>query len=483
MKKRIIFLVWILLTGITSCNNLELFPPTEIASGVFWQTEKDIQMGLAGVYSRLKDADPLDWRRYMLDNITDNGYNQYVWEAYSPIQNGNIEATSGFIISNLYVIGYRGVSACNIFLENFPTAAANAKLTEAQSAVYEAEVRFLRALYYFELVSRYGDLPLYKEVLNSVDEYMVKQSPASDIYAFIHEDLDFAIRNLPDTPYSTGHAVKGSAQALKVRAALFQGDWNMVETVAKDLISSGKYRLSDNYESLFIKREGQKNNPEILFTITYVYPQSWYGDGDNVFYYWQSCAPLNNLVQCYEPNDVRLKEWYQPMEMGSNSFINIFGDVAILGSTSVTGWLLMKHFDKNDPGHYNTAVFFPDDDIIVLRLADVYLMYIEAMVEKNGGNTTDALALQCMNEIRRRAEISEVTSISRDELRLERRRELAWEGLYHSDLIRWRTAKDVMNALVTPSGQCKFEDHFYYWPFPLNEMDINPNLDQKPGYK
>ena len=484
MKKIIKYLVCFLgVAGITACNNLELFPPDQLGTGTFWKTERDIQMGVAGVYAQLK-GNPIDWNRYKLDDITDNGYAQYVWDGYSPIQDGNIEPSTGGTISGLYTTGYRGVASCNIFLKNFPSAIANAKISENQASVYEAEVRFLRALFYFEMVQRYGDIPLYKEALNTVEESKVKQSPASEVYAFIHEDLDFAIRYLPDVAYSTGHAVKGSAQALKVRAALFQNDWNMVETITREIITSGKYRLADTYQSLFIKREGQKNNPEIMFSVTYANPD-YRTDAEQYFYYWQSGGPLDNLIQCYDPNDVRFKEWYVQMEIGSNSFINPFDDAAIVGSTSKTGWMLLKHMDKYNPSTYQQTdyTFRTENDIILLRYADVCLMYIEAMVEKGGGNTTDALALQCMNDIRQRAEITVLSSISRNELRLERRRELAYEGLRHFDLIRWKTAKEVMSTLVTPQGPCRFEDRYYLWPFPQSEMDINPNLDQKPGYQ
>lgn len=150
----------------------------------------------------------------------------------------------------------------------------------------------------------------------------------------------------------------------------------------------------------------------------------------------------------------------------------------------MTGYILLKHFDKNDKAIYSNSAydFRTDNNIIVLRYADVLLMYVEAMLEQNNGVTTDPLAVQVFNSIRERAGLETVSSVTRDELRNERRRELAFEGLRHFDLIRWKIAKDVMNNLVTPGGPCHFEDRYYVWPFPQSEMDINPNLDQKSGY-
>ena len=142
-------------------------------------------------------------------------------------------------------------------MKNFPIAKENDKLSEEKANAYEAEVRFLRAFFYFELVRFYGDVPLYKEAIASVEASKVKQSPASEVYDFIYQDINFAVENLPDIAYGSGHAVKGSAQALKARIALFQGDWKTVENITRELIQSGRYRLADTYQSIFIKREGQ----------------------------------------------------------------------------------------------------------------------------------------------------------------------------------------------------------------------------------
>jgi hypothetical protein len=461
---------------------MDLFPHDQLGAETFWKTEGDIQMGVAGVYSTIK-SDALDFHRYRVDNITDNSWQWTNGGSSGIVQRGSIEPTTGGVISTMYNANYKGIAACNNFMKNFPTAKVNAKISEAKANEYEAEIRFLRALFYFDLVYFYGDVPLYKEAIESVEASKVKQSPASEIYAFIKEDIDFAIEYLPATAYGSGHAVKGSAQALKARIALFQSDWNTVESVTKEIISSGTYKLADSYWSIFIKREGQKNNPEILFSVTYLNPDIRH-NAETEYYYQCEIEPMDNLMKCYDPEDVRLKEWYVNVGLNQKTFENPFGETATVEQGSQTGWLLLKHMDKYRKETYSLSNydFRTDNDIILLRYADVYLMYIEAMVEKGSGNTTDALALKAMNEIRTRAGLAPAASISRDLLRLERRRELAFEGLRHFDLVRWRTAKEVMTGLDTPMGPCLFYDHYYTWPFPQSEMDINPQLDQKPGY-
>ena len=484
MKKNLIYmLLTCLLFTMLACNDMDLFPQDQLGPDNFWKTELDIQSGIAGVYTKLKGGS-MSWSRYGLDNITDNSYSWTTWSGIASIQSGSIEATTGGIISDNYKAGYEGVAACNNFMKNFPIAKENAKLSEEKANAYEAEVRFLRAFFYFELVRFYGDVPLYKEAIASVEASKVKQSPASEVYDFIYQDINFAVENLPDIAYGSGHAVKGSAQALKARIALFQGDWKTVENITRELIQSGQYRLADTYQSIFIKREGQKDNPEIIFSITYLNPD-YRHDAEMVCYYQNEIAPMDDLMKCYNENDERLKEWYVFTGIGEKTFINPFGEEASTEQAPLTGWILLKHMDKykKETYTYTNYDFRTDNDVVILRYADVYLMYIEAMMEQGNGTTSDALAVKCMNEIRERAGLSSVTSVTRDELRLERRRELAFEGLRHFDLIRWKTAKEVMNSLVTPAGKCTFEDHMYVWPFPLSEMDVNPQLDQKSGYK
>lgn len=467
---------------IQGCNEMDLYPQDQLGPSNFWKTEKDIQSGVAGVYSKLKGGS-MDWNRYGLDNLTDNSYAWTLWSGYPSIQAGTIEPTTGGLISGNFSAGYVGVAACNNFLKNYDTAKLNAKLSEQKSKYYEAEVRFLRAFYYFDLVRFYGDIPLYKEAIESIESSKVKQSSASEVYDLIYSDLNFAIQYLPDESYFSGHAVKASARALKARVALFKHDWITVKEEALSIIENSKFRLSDDYQSIFIKREGQKNNPEILFSITYLNPD-YRHSAEMVYYYQVEMAPLQNLIDCYDDKDLRLNEWYVKQDDGQRTFTNPFGEKATVEQPSLTGWLLLKHMDKynKDTYKYTNYDFRTDNDVIVLRLADVYLMYIEAMLELSGGITNDLLALDCFNKIRNRAGISSVQNIERDELRLERRRELAFEGLRHYDLIRWQLAEVVMNNLVTPSGQCKFESRYYFWPFPQSEIDINPQLDQKAGY-
>lgn len=492
MKRYIIYGLFVsLLAVFTGCNDLDVFPQDQLGPANFWKTKNDIDMGLAGVYSKLKGG-YMDWNRYYLDGMTDNGFCRHDPTLQS-IQRGYLENTTGGPIVNVFGGSYKGIAACNNFMKNFPVAKDNAKLTEQEANGYLAEVRFLRALFYFELVQRYKDVPLYKEAIESVEASKVKQSPASEVLKFIHEDIDFALSHLPDMAYGSGHAVKVSAQALKARVLLYQEDWAGVESYTKAIISSGKCALAEDLNSIFIKKGGlsgvgQKNNPEILFSVTYLAPDVYQVDGTETnFYYFSALSPTENIAKIYSENDKRAKEWFYYAGVGSREWINPFGDVTTITDATLTGWMLIKHFDKYHKENYALKDwgFRTDNDVIIFRYADVLLMYIEAKVEQGGGSTSDADAISFINAIRERAGVEKVgASISRDELRLERRKELAFEGLRYFDIMRWKIAEEVMNGFIPNQGgaACKFEKKFYTWPFPLSETDINPNLDQKDGY-
>lgn len=471
------------LIAFTSCKELDVFPQDKLGPNLFWQNEKDIQQGLAGVYSKLYGG-YLGWNRYWYDGMTDNAYCKNGDQSvYRNIQMGILEETTGGPIVNVYNGSYSGIAACHTFLKNYPEAKLNAKLSDKLANQYEAEVRLIRAYCYFELVQHYGDVPLYKEALATVEESKVKQSPSSEVLAFIHEDLDYAIANLPNSPFKDGHIVKSTALGMKARVALFEKDWGTVEKLTSEIISSNLYQLSDNYNSLFIKNEGQIGNPEIIFSVNYLNP-NYRHNAEQEFYFWNAATPTEDLISCYDDEDRRKKEWYVYAGVGQKTWINPFGEKAETNSGTETGWILVKHLDKNNVETYTKSAydFRTDNNIIILRYADVLLMYIEALIEQGGGATSDSKALEYMNSIRLRAGISPVESITREELYLERRRELAYEGIRHFDLIRTRQAEVVMNNLVTPAGKCSFKSHHYVWPFPLIEMDANPQLDQKPGY-
>src|SRR6476659_5465753 len=155
------FLLVLLFTGV-SCNKdfLDRNPLNSVSSQIFWASEADVQTALAGVYSRLQQ-NFLGYERVYLDGLTDNAYLDPGNGNQSNMTNmttGSISAGLGGALPNMYSTPYRAIASCNYFLDNIDKA----PLTDAKKNGYKAEVRFIRALSYFDLVQLFGGVVIYK---------------------------------------------------------------------------------------------------------------------------------------------------------------------------------------------------------------------------------------------------------------------------------------------------------------------------------
>jgi len=485
MKTRIyiipIFLLFVLFTG---CNDdfLEKYPTTSIAAGTFWTSESDVEMGLAGCYSKLK-GNYLTWTRATLDGMVDNGYCKGYYNANYNTQTGTLDANNCSIQSSLYSAAYAGIAACNVFLANFTKVG----LSESVANAYEAEAKFLRAFYYFELVQRWGGVVIYTKVPDNIDDLKIAKSSEEEVYNLIKEDLDFAVTNLPDNTYKSGHAVKTSALALQARIALFRSKWADVITITNSIISSNKYSLATDLRSCFIDQEGQLSCPEIIFSIKYLSTSTGRqtetdGGSENCIFRQSGLVPTKNLIDEYESTDLRLTNWYfYSPDMGT--FTRSDGYKFTGCETIHTYYGLIKFAAIWDDKLYGTTSnMTTGHDFVLFRLSEIYLMYAEAMVENGGGSTTDANSLKYVNAIRTRANVTPYTTLTRENIRKERRREMAMEGLRYFDIQRWKSGSEINGKLIFGTNTIKWKDQFYLWPFSQSELDINTNLVQNSGY-
>jgi len=496
-------IIFIFFGGIqTACEGyLEKHPLDAISSETFWKTEADAEMALAGCYNALYQTWTFSYDRCYLDCLTDDCFAQWGGASYNMdlMSTGNLTSITSSIPYNAY---YRGISIFNNFLANIDKVEFT---TPGNKASYIAEVRFLRAFFYAELVNFYGDVIYFKELPSKPDDAKVAKSPKAEVLAFIEEDLAFAIENLPNTSYQ-GHAVKGSALALKARIALYESNWEEVVRLTEEIITDGKFSLAADYEGLFIER-GQTDNPEIMFSTVYSSPDlshnRYSGRAANTQFGWGShIDPYWGLVDSYEcidglpidesPRYVADEPWLNrdPRLKQSIRLPNVTwpgGEPA--GAQSLTGINMQKYVDLSQApwgGGANTEF---EQDYVHFRYADILMMYAEAKNEVSGPESSiyDAIDL-----IRTRPSV-EMPKVDRDRynskeslreyIRGERRIEFALEGLRYFDLRRWEIAHEVLPKIKTPGGvSLVFESHHYLLPFPQAELDINPDLVQNPGY-
>ncbi len=489
-----IVIVGLLTLNIVSCSDmLDKNPLDQISSEAFWNNEKEADMALAGVYSRLyvytfrhKDT---EW------DIMAGDVNGNQTMAVIDIARGNIHPTSGSLISNIFSNCYQGISGCNFFLANIDKA----PILPEKLNRYKGEAQFLRALFYFTLAETYGGVPLYTTPV-TIEGAKIKQSTKAEVIQQILSDLDFAIANLPNTGYTTGHAVKGTAMALKAKVLLHDAKWSEAAAVANQIITDGKFDLYSDFRKLFLA-SGKANNPEIMFSTRH-HPDvrmdvdvrwSWHG----------VVNPRKELVDSYECTDglpISSSPLYNPNNWRLNRdprllmTVKAFADSVTnsagkrigfnYNAPSTTGFNPVKYCNWDVlPIDYSTI---SEQDWIILRFADVLLMYAEAQNEAVG---PDASVHSAVNRVRARVNMPPLpTGLTKDQMRVrirnERRVELALEGIRWGDIKRWKTAEVYINTLEDLGGAKRVFDpaKHYLMPFPQSEIDINDNLVQNPGY-
>lgn len=508
------FCVCLLLTA-AACKKdfLDKAPLDSVSTQIFWQSEADVQSALAGVYSRLAQ-NFLGYERVYLDGLTDNAYldNNTNQPSMPLLATGSITPTVGGSLGFMYATPYRAISSCNYFLDNVDKA----PVADAQKNIYKAEVRFIRALCYFDLAQAFGGVVIYRNYPTTLEAAKIAKSSKEDVYAFVEEDLDFAIANLPDVKYN-GHAVKGSAQGLKTRVLLTQQKWNAAATLAQQITASaaGKFGLSNNYAAMF-RTAGQSNaavNIEIMFSTQYLAPTlpqrtSPGAAGMDIELGWYSLMqPYKNLVDDYQMTDglsITESPLYDPANPYANRDPRLNLTVKLPGETwtnpntgaawtgsyvPATGFITEKYVDLTRAPFTTTTAQQTDQDYVHLRYADILLMYAEAKNEDTG---PDATVYDAIDLVRGRPGIAmppldraryNTKELLREYIRHERRTEFALEGQRYNDLKRWRIAHIKLPTLVTPANvPLKFEEKNYVLPFQQSELDNNPQLIQNDGY-
>ena len=414
---------------------------------------------------------------------------------------GSITPALGGALGNMYSSPYRAISSCNYFLDNVDKAPVG----DAQKNVYKAEVRFIRALCYFDLVQGFGGVVIYRNFPKTLEEAKIAKSSKEEVYSFIEEDLDFAIANLPDIKYN-GHAVKGSAHGIKARVLITQQKWTEAATLLQQIINAapGKFALSDNYAAIF-KTAGQANaavNTEILFSTQYLAPTnpqrtSPGAAGMDIELGWFSLMqPYKDLVDDYEMTDgksIAESPLYDPANPYANRdprldltiklpgevWTNPSGETWAGSYTSYTGFITEKYVDLSRAPFTSATATSTDQDYIHLRYADILLMYAEAKNEVSG---PDASVYAAIDEVRGRTGINmppvdqtkyDTKEKLRDYIRHERRVEFALEGQRYNDLKRWNIAHIKLPTLKTPANiPLKFETKNYVLPFQQSELII-----------
>jgi starch-binding outer membrane protein, SusD/RagB family len=472
--------------GLVSCNKvLDLKPETTLTDAGFWKSQDDLISACNTLYLSL----PAIASGYQ-DNYSDIAFAT----AGSSISDGSrlTPATSSDWSNN-----YTLIRRANTILEKAPGVTGDS--TTIRQAMGEAS--FFRAWAYFELMKRFGDVPLILRTFDLNDTLInAHRTPRAQIVKQMYADLDYAASVLPDADQqvaaSYGRITSGAALAYKSRIALFEGtrekffnygdanaDLNVALAAASAVINSGKYALfrysakpDSSYAKLFqYEGNGRTNRENILVRLygkdltTNIASHNIAGEEDRAI-----ITPTRALLDMYVYKDGLPKEksaYYKPEASTITEFedrdpragMTIFNKDSWYVTSkyvpnfsfTVTGYKFNKWFNAADR---NVVSFI---HFAIIRYAEVLLNYAEATYELNE-NISDGDLTLTVNAIRNRSGNNSVAPLTnalvnasgldmRTEIRRERTVELAEEGMRYWDLLRWKTAETVLPRAVLGS--------------------------------
>ncbi|QGY44296.1 RagB/SusD family nutrient uptake outer membrane protein [Maribellus comscasis] len=518
MKKLIYLLIVIIIFG--ACDSLveeEVY--STITPNNFFQSERDVTTALVGVYDGIQDLN-IWWRLFYTSECI-GGLMRHNW---SPWAESMVYEDDQGDIWNLWYRHYDAISRANAVLG----ALEGSTLDDAIKSRYEAEVKFIRAYAYFNLVRMFGQIPLVTkspESLNDVlapdstnveafESEFLKQRERDDIYDFIVEDLKFAELNLPSnvTESDAGRVSSGAASGMLARVylamagkqydynsgQLVDGDASLYGDVAQQcekVIAAGNYDLLQDYPSIY----EVANNEEILFSIQYLESAvaGVTGEGNQIVartgvrgatdytpYSWLQCSVNETFWEDFIANNTKNDNRY--MRTFLEYYVSANGDTVWNGSSNTFKRPHVRKF-LTDVGPETSAQNATDygADWIVLRYADVLLMHSEALNE--AGSTPDANTIKGINEVLDRAGQPAIElPISKDELReriwQERKWELCFEGLHYFDCQRTGRLLEEFTLNVNPARKADATLRNYIYPIPFNAREANPSLKQNAGW-
>lgn len=395
----------------------------------------------------------------------------------------------------MYYRLYTEIAFCNEFIKNTSEEAMSANGISGENAdkarVMRAEARFLRAQAYYHLLDLYGNVPFVDE---NTFGTVPKQMKRPELFTYVENELLAAADQLM-APKSNlyGRVDKAAAWTLLARlylnAKVYTNTARNAEviTYTEKVINSG-YSLHPSYADLFLA-DNNVGNPENIFSIVYdgTKTQSYGGTtfmvhaavGGNmdpadfgINGGWGGIRTTKAFVQKFEPSDKRGRFYTNGQTLEIND-LGSFND----------GYAFIKYKNIKSNGQPGSQDNFVDADLVVYRLADVYLMYAEAVVRGGGGSM--ATAINYVNALRTRANASTISVLDLNFILDERSRELSWENTRRTDLIRF--GKFTSSAYLWPwKGNVKegtaVAEYRNLFPIPNNDLVVNPNLVQNPGY-
>ena len=476
MKKIYFIPLTLCLFFMVACEkNLEEKPLSFLEESNSFNSAADATSALNGVYDRLKGV----YGMTMINLADLNGDECEVREdngVGNEIHKNLFNSGTG-IFDGFYTSSYDVIDRANRVISFVPKITMDEKLRNQ----IVGEAKFLRALTYFNLVRAFGDVPLVTTISNDVVNVQIARDPSEKVYQQIIQDLKDAEGVLAakfTAATEIGRATAGAAKSILAKVYLTRKDWANAAAKAKEVIDSKTYSLVGDYKDVFLPEK--ENGSEHIFSIQYSCTLPKYGSAmaENFAIYFS--YPINLTGGSYQVTPRHVASY---LNGDYRKVVTVINDKKIANGTVVasrTGPHMDKYWDPQACGASAAR-----NNFLVIRYADVLLMYAEA-VNETGSPTAEAYT--AINQVRARArkgvataEPKDLSGLNqtqfRDAVLQERSWELCFEGHRRWDLLRTGRYIDAMKAV----GVISENKHLLY-PLPLNEITVNPALQQNPGY-
>lgn len=534
--QRFSILIFIVIFCQCSDDFLERDNPAASTIDNFYQTENDFDLALTGVYNVLVRADYYNGYLVRYLEIASDDANPGDDALFNSLIGNDIDNFSmtpeAYTTMNIFASSYIGIARANTTIERVKASSLN----ENYKTQIEAQSRFLRALFYFNLVRLYGDVPLILKEITDPKESMVARTPVEEVYeAGIIPDLLFASEKLPaswgneDIARVTSWAARGLLAKVYLTMGSFDtGNFGKSREVLWEIINSNQFLLEENFANLYTREN--EFGKESIFEINFMSGQHFYkfeGYGMGAYvpqrngvgsYFNNSYMPRfrgsaymgeedgafarggfgigipttstdprganynapagTGIVELYAPGDIR-------KEVTILDYYTTATENGLPVDYDIAPFNVNKYTDYEDTENGEA-----DDNFYILRLADVYLMFAEVENEINNGPTPDAY--EYLNKVKRRAfglpvnEPSEADYSNLDYTQFldiiykERRLELAFEGHRWFDLIR-RPQRAVQ--IMQNHGKPNVSADRLFLPIPQYVIEETDGIiTQNPGY-
>lgn len=461
--KKILVLASLATLLMTSCGDsfFDLEPASSVTIDKVYKTASDYNVAVIGCYAKLQSQVNFytECCEYRSDNLSLGAPTAGTQDRYD-IDHFTEKPSNG-ILSSYWANFNNNVYRCNLLLDQID----GANFAENLKKQYKGEAMFIRALNYFNMYRIWGGVPATKHVVSATEALKVARYSDEQMFDLIAGDLKEIVDNnyLPETYSSAdmGRATSGAAKALLGKVYLTFHKW----TEAKDILSQliGKYQLVSPIAQVF--NVDNKNNNEIIFAVHF--NKEIEGEGHSYWYNLTNASDDTNqtssLLNTFPTGDAR-KDLITYVQVEKNVR------------------LMNKFYDTKSPTFKTVG-----NDQILLRYADVLLMYAEALNEIQYDASEGSLALKYLNAVRQRAGISNLTAKQlptqekfRKGILVERQREFPYEGQRWFDLVRMGFAKSVM-----AENGVEIKEYQLLFPIPQQEIEKVGDksiLWQNPGY-